>query len=100
MSLTTFFFQKAQHLDDGVESTMMSLMHNGFLRTMKAHYTINMGDLAVIRPLVYTREAELTAFALKHNLPIINENCPACFEEPKERARIKKLLAREEALFS
>jgi hypothetical protein len=32
-------------------------------------------------------------------LPVINENCPACFEEPKERARIKKLLSREETLF-
>ena len=90
----------AQHLDDAAESTMMSIMHNGFLRTMKAHYVINMGDLAVIRPLIYTRESELTKFALENQLPIINENCPACFEEPKERARIKKLLAREEGLFS
>merc|ERR1712100_64324 len=32
-------------------------------------------------------------------MPIINENCPACFEEPKERARIKKMLSREETLF-
>jgi hypothetical protein len=31
-------------------------------------------------------------------LPVINENCPACFEEPKERARVKKLLSREETL--
>jgi hypothetical protein len=30
---------------------------------------------------------------------VINENCPACFEEPKERARIKKLLNREETLY-
>jgi len=89
-----------QHLDDAAESTMMSFMHNGFLRTMKAHYTINMGDLAVIRPLIYTRESQITKFALENNLPIINENCPACFEEPKERERIKKLLAREEGLFS
>lgn len=89
----------AQHLDDATESTMMSLFHNGFLRTMKANYTINMGDLCVIRPFIYTREAALTKFALENKLPIINENCPACFEEPKERARMKKLLAREEGLF-
>ena len=89
----------AQHLDDAAESTMMSLFHNGFLRTMKANYTINMGDLSVIRPFIYIRESELTKFAVENNLPIINENCPACFEEPKERARMKKLLAREEGLF-
>jgi tRNA(Ile)-lysidine synthase TilS/MesJ/selenocysteine lyase/cysteine desulfurase len=89
----------AQHLDDLAESFMMSVMHNGFLRTMKANYKINAGDLSVIRPLVYCRESVMTEFAKSANLPVINENCPACFEEPKERARIKKLLSREETLF-
>lgn len=78
---------------------MMSVMHNGFLRTMKANYKINAGDLSVIRPLVYCRESLMTDFAKSANLPIINENCPACFEEPKERARIKKMLSREETLY-
>ena len=89
----------AQHLDDMAESFMMSLMHNAFLRTMKANYEINAGDLSVIRPLAYCRESLMTEFAKSVNLPVINENCPACFEEPKERARMKKLLSREEALY-
>ena len=89
----------AQHLDDLAESFMMSVMHNGFLRTMKANYTINAGDLSVIRPFVYCRESLMTEFAKSANLPIINENCPACFEEPKERARMKKLLSKEETLY-
>ena len=29
-----------QHLDDLAESLLMGAFHNGFLRTMKAHYTI------------------------------------------------------------
>jgi selenocysteine lyase/cysteine desulfurase/tRNA(Ile)-lysidine synthase TilS/MesJ len=89
----------AQHLDDCAESMMMSIMHNGFLRTMKANYPIDAGDLSVIRPLIYCREGLMTAFAKDANLPVINENCPACFEEPKERARIKKMLSREETLY-
>lgn len=89
----------AQHLDDCAESVMMSMMHNGLLRTMKACYTIDAGDLSVIRPLVYCRESLMTDFAKTCNLPVINENCPACFEEPKERARIKKMLSREETLY-
>jgi len=89
----------AQHLDDCAESMMMSIMHNGFLRTMKAHYAIDAGDISVIRPLVYCRESLLTEFAKAKNLPVINENCPACFEEPKERARVKKMLSREETLY-
>jgi hypothetical protein len=74
-------------------------MHNGFLRTMKANYKINAGDISVIRPMVYCRESLMTEFVKAANLPVINENCPACFEEPKERARVKKLLTREETLF-
>jgi len=91
----------AQHLDDCAESMMMSIMHNGFLRTMKANYVINDAsvNLSVIRPLVYCRESLMTQFANDEGLPVINENCPACFEEPKERARMKKLLTREEALY-
>eukprot|EP00541_Cyclophora_tenuis_P001793 CAMPEP_0116573234 /NCGR_PEP_ID=MMETSP0397-20121206/18664_1 /TAXON_ID=216820 /ORGANISM="Cyclophora tenuis, Strain ECT3854" /LENGTH=287 /DNA_ID=CAMNT_0004101743 /DNA_START=89 /DNA_END=948 /DNA_ORIENTATION=- len=81
------------------ESFLMSVMHNGFLRTMKANYKVNAGDIAVIRPMVYCRESLMTDFAKSANLPIINENCPACFEEPKERARMKKLLSREETLY-
>ena len=89
----------AQHLDDLAESFFMSVMHNGFLRTMKANYKINAGDLSVIRPLAYCRESLMTDFAKSAHLPIINENCPACFEEPKERARVKKLLSKEETLY-
>jgi len=89
----------AQHIDDFAESFMMSVFHNGFLRTMKACYTIDAGDIRVIRPFVYTRERELKKFVKSNNLPVINENCPACFEMPKERARIKSLLANQEHLF-
>lgn len=53
----------------------------------------------MIRPLVYCRESLMTEYAKSANLPVINENCPACFEEPKERARVKKLLSREETLY-
>ena len=77
----------------------MSVMHNGFLRTMKANYNVNVGDMSVIRPMIYCRESLMTDFVKSANLPVIHENCPAGFEESKEGARIKKLLSREEALF-
>ena len=41
-----------QHLDDACESFLMSIFRNGFLRTMKANYTVTEGDLRVIRPLM------------------------------------------------
>ena len=89
----------AQHLDDLAESFVMSAFQNGALRSMKAHYLIDAEDLRVIRPLAYVRETEAESFAEGAKLPIIPETCPACFEAPKERYRIKCLLATQEALF-
>ena len=51
------------------------LLINGYLKRD--------GDLRIIRPFVYVREKDLRAFAEQNHLPIIAENCPACFEAPK-----------------
>jgi len=88
----------AQHLDDLAESFLMSVLHNGQLRTMKANYLNDAGDVTIIRPLSYARESMCRDFAKDSRFPVINENCPACFEEPKERARVKQLLAQEESM--
>ncbi len=87
----------AQHLDDLAESFLMSAFHEGRLQTMKAHYVIDAGDLRVIRPLVYVRERQLTAFASAAGLPVVPDSCPACFRTPTEREHMAALLAREEA---
>lgn len=88
-----------QHLDDLAESFLMSAFHGGKLQTMKAHYTIDEGDLRVIRPFVHVRERVLRDFSHHANLPVIHDNCPACFGKPTERQRMKKLLEEQEKLF-
>lgn len=85
-----------QHLDDLVESFLMSCFRNGALRTMKANYFVKEKDLRVIRPLVYVREKMTSEFANEAKLPVIRDNCPACFAAPKERHRVKMLLSHEE----
>lgn len=89
----------AQHMDDLAESFVMSLFHNGIMRTQKACYMNDAGDIRIIRPFIYVRERDIKQLAWESNLPIIAENCPACFSIPKERARIKTLLANQEHLF-
>ena len=86
----------AQHLDDAAESFLMSAFHEGRLNTMKAHYVNQDDDVRVIRPLIYLRERQLADFAAAARLPVINENCPACFAKPTQRAHMKSLLANEE----
>lgn len=88
----------AQHLDDLVESFLMSAFHAGRLKTMKANYTISAGDLRVIRPLVYVRERQTRDFAASASLPVIRDSCPSCFSMPTQRQHIKELLNGEEKL--
>ena len=85
-----------QHLDDLAESFLMSAFHGGQLRTMKANYTNQDGDIRIIRPMIYVRERQTTDFAKEVTLPVIPDSCPACFDMPTEREHMKKLLANEE----
>lgn len=86
----------AQHLDDLAESFLMSAFHNGRLRTMKANYVIDAGDLRVIRPFVYVRERQTADFATRSGLPVTVDNCPACYRMPTQRMAMKLLLAEQE----
>ena len=86
----------AQHLDDLAESFLMSAFFGGKLRTMQAHYLNDAGDVRVIRPLVYACERQTRDFASRAGLPVIAENCPACFSLPMQRYQMKHLLAEQE----
>lgn len=86
----------AQHLDDLAESFLMSAFHGGQLRTMKANYTNQDGDIRIIRPMVYVRERQTADFAKSAQFPVIADSCPACFSMPTERQHMKELLAAEE----
>ena len=86
----------AQHLDDLAETLLMSQFFGGKLRTMKANYVNDVGDIRVIRPLVYVRERQTASFAKMAGLPVIEENCPACFAQPTARQEMKMLLAEQE----
>ncbi|HNQ04320.1 MAG TPA: ATP-binding protein [Thiobacillaceae bacterium] len=86
----------AQHLDDLAESFLMSVFFGGKLRTMQAHYRNDAGDVRIIRPLIYARERQTRDFARNAGLPVVHENCPACFAMPMQRLRMKALLAEQE----
>ena len=86
----------AQHLDDLAESFLMSAFHCGQLRTMKANYTNQAGDVRIIRPLVYARERQTADFAKNAQLPVIPDSSPDCFDMPTQRQYMKTLLANGE----
>ncbi|MFV2058676.1 MAG: tRNA 2-thiocytidine biosynthesis protein TtcA, partial [Thiohalomonadales bacterium] len=49
-----------------------------------------------IRPLVYARERQTADYAKKAGLPVIKDNCPACFNMPSQRQKMKQLLLQQE----
>ena len=81
------------HLDDFIETLLLNLFFAGALKAMPARLVSDTGEHVVIRPLVYTTEAEARTYAKASELPIIGCCCPACGDLSLQRQRIKRLIA-------
>jgi tRNA 2-thiocytidine biosynthesis protein TtcA len=81
------------HLDDFIETLLLNLFFAGSLKAMPARLVSDNGEHVVIRPLVYTTEAEARAYAQASQLPIIGCCCPACGDLSLQRQRIKRMIA-------
>ena len=80
------------HRDDLIESLLMSMLFTGKLRTMPPRLRSDDGRNVVIRPLCYTAERDIAAFAAEMKFPIVP--CDLCgSQENLQRKRVKKLLA-------
>ena len=78
------------HLDDAVETFMMSLMHNGKLSCFSPVTVYEDRGISVIRPLIYTRETEIRAAVKAGNFPVVKSPCPE--DGNTERAEMKTYL--------
>src|SRR5687768_1373571 len=81
------------HMDDFVETLLLNLFFQGALKAMPARLVSDNGQHVVIRPLVYTTEADARDYAKASELPIIGCCCPACGDLSLQRQRIKRLIA-------
>jgi len=81
------------HMDDFVETLLLNLFFQGALKAMPARLVSDNGEHVVIRPLVYTTEAEARDYAKASELPIIGCCCPVCGDLSLQRQRIKRLIA-------
>lgn len=66
----------AHHMDDVIETMLMNLFFQGEIGTMKPFQEMFDGELAIIRPLAYVEEWELTKLATLLDLPVIASQCP------------------------
>ncbi|MBQ7906579.1 MAG: tRNA 2-thiocytidine(32) synthetase TtcA [Clostridia bacterium] len=79
------------HFDDAVETFMLNLFFEGRVGCFRPVTYLSRKDLTMIRPLVYTHEKEIKAFATAEALPITKAKCPA--DGNTERAKMKDYLA-------
>ena len=78
------------HKEDAVETLFMSLFYEGRIHTFAPVTYWDRTQLYAIRPLIYTPEADIIAFAQNMNLPIVKNPCPA--DGNTKRGEIKERL--------
>ncbi len=78
------------HLDDAVETFMMSLMHEGRIGCFCPVTVYDDKQISVIRPLIYAKESEISAVAKKAALPVVKNPCPN--DGVSQRTEMKKYL--------
>jgi tRNA 2-thiocytidine biosynthesis protein TtcA len=80
------------HADDVIETLLLNLFYEGTLKAMPARLVSDNGQHVVVRPLVYVRENEASAYAKECALPILSCCCSACGDFSLKRQRIKRWL--------
>lgn len=86
------------HFDDVIETTLMSMLYGGEMRTMmpKLHST-NFAGMELIRPLYLVRERDIQAWARYNDISFLRCACTVtdCDSEEggSKRAEVKTLLA-------
>lgn len=78
------------HLDDAVETFMMSVMHEGRIGCFSPVTWYDDREFFVIRPLIYTTEREVKALMRAAELPVVESSCPE--NGNTEREEMKKYL--------
>ena len=65
------------HLDDVIETLLMSLFYEGRFHTFAPISYLSRSDITVIRPLVFVHESDIKYIVKSLDLPILKNLCPA-----------------------
>lgn len=79
------------HLDDAIETFMLSLTYEGRIHCFAPSTYLSRIDLTVIRPLLYMAEKDIVYLVKKLELPIVKNNCPA--NGKTKRQEVKDLIS-------
>ncbi len=78
------------HYDDAVETFLMSLLYEGRISCFQPVTNLDRTGIIQIRPMLYLHEKTVDHFAVKQNLPVVENRCPV--DKETKREEIKKLI--------
>ena len=79
------------HMDDVIETYMLSSLYEGRLHTFSPVTYLDRKDLYLIRPMIYSEEHQIRSYIKAHQLPIVKNPCPA--DGYTKRQYVKELLS-------
>lgn len=85
------------HLDDAVETFMLSLFYEGRVSCFSPVTYLDRKDITLLRPLLYVEEWQVRKAANKLDLPVVANPCPA--NGNTKRQEVKELLKTLEASY-
>ena len=78
------------HYDDAVETFLMSLLFEGRISCFQPVTDLDRTGIIQIRPMLYIHEKTVDNFALRHQLPVIENRCPV--DKETKREEVKQLV--------
>ena len=78
------------HYDDAVETFLMSLLFEGRISCFQPVTDLDRTGIIQIRPMLYIHEKTVDSFALRQNLPVLENRCPV--DKITKRAEVKDLI--------
>ena len=78
------------HYDDAVETFMMNLLFEGRIGCFQPVTNLDRTGIIQIRPMLYIHERTVDNFAVRQNLPVIENRCPV--DKTTKREEVKKLV--------
>lgn len=79
------------HFDDAVETFFLSLFYEGRISCFQPVTDLDRTGIIQIRPLLYCGEGMIRNAALRHQLPVVHNPCPA--DGSTRRQEVKELVA-------
>ena len=78
------------HYDDAVETFLMSLLFEGRISCFQPVTDLDRTGIIQIRPMLYIHEKTVDSFALRKNLPVLENRCPV--DKTTKRTEVKELI--------